>query len=88
MPIPGDNLKAGWGVIRMTPWHLTGIFTSSVDAEILAQRLGRGYAVKYGDHVVGSPDFAFTERPTPKRIIAAFTKNRADLSNRKTDIGA
>ena len=36
MPIPGDQLKSGWGVIRLKPWHLAGVFTSSIDAEQLA----------------------------------------------------
>jgi len=59
MPIPGDNLRAGWGVVRLNPWHLAGVFRSSLDAEALAQRLGPAYTVKYGDHVAGSPDFSF-----------------------------
>ncbi len=63
MPIPGDSLKAGWGVVRLSPWHLAGVFVSSVDAENLAHTLGGAYAVKSGDHVNGSPDFTFTESP-------------------------
>ncbi len=59
MPIPRDDLRSGWGVVRLTPWHLAGVFQSSVEAEDLAQRLGGDYAVKYGDHVFGSPDFIF-----------------------------
>lgn len=57
MPIPGDELKAGWGVLRQKPWHLAGIFSSSIDAENLAKMLGSTYAVTYGEHVHGSPDF-------------------------------
>ena len=60
MPIPGDNITQGWGVVRLNPWHLAGVFVSSIDAENLAQRLGPGYVVKFGDHVFGSPDFSFT----------------------------
>ncbi len=59
MPIPGDDLKEGWGVVRQNPWHLAGMFASSVDAEKLAEKLGPGYTVKYGDHRLGSPDFSF-----------------------------
>jgi hypothetical protein len=58
--IPGDLLKEGWGVVRIRPWHLAGIFTSSADAENLAQLLGPGYSVKYGEHAAGSPEFNFT----------------------------
>ena len=60
MSIQGDHLTAGWGVIRLKPWHLAGIFKSSEDAERLARSLGVPYIVRYGDHVVGSPDFSFT----------------------------
>jgi len=59
MSIQGDLLTAGWGVIRLKPWHLAGIFKSSEDAERLARSLGAPYLVRYGDHVVGSPDFSF-----------------------------
>lgn len=59
MPIPGEMLTRGWGVLRLRPWHLAGIFASSVEAENLAQSLGPEYAVKFGDHVVGSSDFTF-----------------------------
>ncbi|MES1198578.1 MAG: hypothetical protein ABUS48_01195 [Pseudomonadota bacterium] len=61
MPIQGDNLRAGWGVIRLKPWHLAGVFLSSKDAEKLAATLGPGYVVKFGDHVVGSPEFSFAK---------------------------
>jgi hypothetical protein len=64
MPIPGDQLRAGWGVVRLKPWHLAGVFKSSVDAEDLAKRLGVGYVVKYGDHISGSPDFSFVNSPS------------------------
>jgi hypothetical protein len=57
--IQGDGLGKGWGVVRLNPWHLAGIFVSSIDAEALARQLGEGYIVKYGDHVAGSLDFTF-----------------------------
>jgi hypothetical protein len=60
MPIPGDALRSGWGVVRLKPWHLAGVFSSSADAEKLAQMLGAAYIVKYGDHALGSPEFTFT----------------------------
>ena len=59
MAIPGHELKAGWGVLRLKPWDLAGVFTSSADAEALARRMGVGYVVKYGDHKPGSEDFSF-----------------------------
>ena len=63
MPIPGEMLKKGWGVLRLEPWHLAGIFTSSVEAENLAQSLGADYSVKYGEHIAGSSDFSFANAP-------------------------
>jgi hypothetical protein len=57
--IPGDMLKTGWGVLRISPWHLAGVFESSVDAENLVQKLGPGYVIKFGDHDRGSRDFSF-----------------------------
>lgn len=60
MPIPGEMLKQGWGVLRRKPWHLAGVFTSSAEAEALAQNLGASYEVRYGDHDASSSDFSFT----------------------------
>jgi hypothetical protein len=59
MPIPGEMLRRGWGVLRLKPWHLAGVFASSVEAEKLAHALGAGYTVKYGEHAPGSSDFDF-----------------------------
>lgn len=64
MPIPGEMLKRGWGVLRLRPWHLAGVFVSSAEAEILAQSLGSDYAIKYGDHAPGSSEFSFTDTPS------------------------
>jgi len=61
MPIPGEMLTHGWGVLRLRPWHLAGVFASSADAEALVRTLGPSYTIKYGDHPPGSPDFTFTE---------------------------
>jgi hypothetical protein len=63
MTIPGDLLKRGWGVIRLEPWHLAGVFESSADAERLAQTLGPSYAIKFGEHKAGSPQFDFADGP-------------------------
>lgn len=68
MPIPGEMLKQGWGVLRQKPWHLAGIFASSVDAESLAQSLGPSYEVRYGEHEAGASHFSFAEtHPSDER---------------------
>jgi hypothetical protein len=63
MQIPGHDLKAGWGVFRLSPWHLAGVFSMSADAERLARVMGVGYVVKYGDHSVGTQNFSFENDP-------------------------
>lgn len=68
MPIPGEMLKRGWGVLRLRPWHLAGVFTSSAEAESLAQTLGSTYTIKYGDHAPGSSEFSFTDTPTTPAV--------------------
>jgi hypothetical protein len=61
-------LKQGWGVLRQKPWHLAGIFASSVDAESLAQSLGPPYEVRYGEHEAGASHFSFAEtHPSAER---------------------
>jgi hypothetical protein len=67
MPIPGEMLREGWGVLRLRPWHLAGVFASSADAEGLARTLGPDYLIKYGEHVPGSADFSFTETASAPR---------------------
>lgn len=68
MPIPGEMLKHGWGVLRLHPWHLAGVFTSSAEAESLAQSLGPAYTIKYGEHPPGSSDFSFTTSPNSPTV--------------------
>ncbi|MBL8547474.1 MAG: hypothetical protein JNL81_13495 [Hyphomonadaceae bacterium] len=68
MPIPGEMLKRGWGVMRLRPWHLAGVFASSIDAEALVQTLGPTYTIKYGEHAPGSGEFAFADSPTSTSV--------------------
>lgn len=68
MPIPGEMLKRGWGVLRLQPWHLAGVFASSVETEIVVQSLGPAYTIKYGEHVPGSSEFVFADSPTSPTI--------------------
>jgi len=63
MAIPGEKLQEGWGVLRIDPWHLAGIFDSSLDAENLAESLGAEYTVRYGDQKAGPGEFRFMSAP-------------------------
>lgn len=64
MPIPGERLKRGWGVLRLQPWHLAGVFASSVEAEAFAQALGPAYTIKYGERASEHSDFDIADSPT------------------------
>jgi hypothetical protein len=68
MPIPGEMLKQGWGVVRIKPWHLAGIFNSSLDAENLAEALGPDYQVRYGDQKAGPGEFRFVAAPNESLV--------------------
>jgi hypothetical protein len=61
MSMPGKNLESGWGVLRLKPWHLAGVFRSSAEAEKFEGGLGEGYVIKYGDHRVGTQEFSFEQ---------------------------
>ena len=53
--------KSGWGVLRLSPWHLAGVFETSGDAETKIAELGAGYTIRYGDTVPGSDEFVFAD---------------------------
>jgi hypothetical protein len=39
----------GWGVIRMVPWHVLGIYPTSIVAQIRCMEAGKGYEVHLGE---------------------------------------
>ena len=47
----------GWGVYRMTPWHLQGVYETEQKARAEADVSGEGYLVNQGSHRLGSDDF-------------------------------
>ncbi|AXA27627.1 hypothetical protein C1S65_16490 [Pseudomonas putida] len=47
----------GWGVYRMAPWDLKGVFETKEDARLQAESAGEGYVVAFGSHRVGTDDF-------------------------------
>ncbi|MFJ2526191.1 hypothetical protein ACIOWB_24000 [Pseudomonas capeferrum] len=47
----------GWGVYRMAPWHLQGVYDTEEKARAQADASGEGYLVSQGSHRLGSDDF-------------------------------
>ena len=48
MPYPSSGNKAGWGVYRLVPWHIHGIYRTEAEATEEAAKVGRQYAVSFG----------------------------------------
>ncbi len=40
--------KSGWGVVRLVPWHLLGIFNTSAEAHVRCLEAGRNFEVHFG----------------------------------------
>ena len=47
----------GWGVARMAPWHLVGVYATKDMAETKAAGMDAEYKAAYGSHRLGSDDF-------------------------------
>lgn len=59
---PGAVL--GWGVVRMDPWSLKGVFPDKAAAEAEAKLVGDGHTVQYGTHWPGTDDFVWSSVTT------------------------
>ena len=46
-----------WGVYRMEPWHLAGVFGTQAEAKARCDELGSEYDFAFGSHRPGSDDF-------------------------------
>lgn len=53
--------KSGWGVVRLSPWDLAGVFETSGEAETRIAELGAGYIIRWGEGVPGSDKFVSAE---------------------------
>ena len=47
----------GWGVYRMSPWHLVGLCLSKAEAEAQRSRAGQEYEVGFGSRQLGTDNF-------------------------------
>lgn len=53
-----DGWIQGWGVFRIDPWDLAGLYASREEAFDALERLSDpGYRVAYGSHRRGTDDF-------------------------------
>ena len=52
-----NKQKQGWGVIRVSPWRLAGIFESEAKATARQIKLGPTYIVRFGVGFAHSSDF-------------------------------
>ena len=57
MPLSAHTFKSGWGVLRVAPWHLAGVFETSGEAEAKVAELGIQYTIRYGETRPGSDEF-------------------------------
>ena len=60
---PGTVNQHGWGVCRILPWHMQGIYFTEAEANFEARKVGPKYGVAFGssDAVTGN----FTIVPAP-----------------------
>lgn len=62
-----EKQVAGWGVVRVYPWRLAGIFETQAEALERMEQLSPAYVVRFGDGFPRSGDFfwdAIDSRPT------------------------
>ena len=51
----------GWGVVRLAPWHLLGIFPTSAEARIRCLEAGAKYEVRFGEGNVEENEFLWID---------------------------
>lgn len=66
MPNPGSENKEGWGVYRVVPWHMQGLYRTEAEADLQAKKAGSQYAVDFGSSHVPTGNFTlFSARMLP-----------------------
>lgn len=48
MPYPSIDTQQGWGVFRIVPWHMHGIYLTEAEADAEAEKVGCQYYVAVG----------------------------------------
>ena len=49
MPFTMGKALKGWGVVRKSPWHFAGLYSTKQEADAKAQEMGAGYVVLFGE---------------------------------------
>ena len=56
----------GWGVYRIFPWHMHGIYLTQSEADVEAKKVGSQYTVDFGSSHAGTGNFTlFSARMHP-----------------------
>jgi len=48
MPYPSSVNQEGWGVYRVVPWHMHGVYRTEAEADVEAMKVGQQYSVAFG----------------------------------------
>lgn len=52
-----NKCVSGWGVVRVHPWRLAGIYPTQAEADRRRNKLGGRYIVRHGDGFPQTGDF-------------------------------
>lgn len=64
MPFKEGRTLVGWGVVRLNPWELDGIYSTREEAEEEAAKAGPDFEVHWGENQEGTNNFVFAD-PDP-----------------------
>jgi hypothetical protein len=59
----GSLNQHGWGVCRLLPWHMHGIYFTEAEANSEAKKAGRNYSVAFGSSDAASGNFKIVPAP-------------------------
>lgn len=63
MPYPSSVNQEGWGVYRVVPWHMHGIYRTEAEADAEVIKVGQQYSVAFGISNAFTGDFKLVAAP-------------------------
>ena len=63
MPDSRTANRHGWGVCRIVPWHMQGVYFTEAEANSEAKKAGREYHVAFGSSHAGTNNFTIVPAP-------------------------